>query len=372
MFEIIKRIIKAQIRRPKSLIFNMIFPIFLMSLVGTILIRDFENDYDIEPITVYYCDNGSNKSKDILSEVKKIDEGVQLNFTKIDSVEDGKNNVKIDKGGFVHLDGDEIKIYVNNKRIIESGVVTSVFKTVGNRLNTVNEVYAIDNVNAERILSKKDIESYIAVDKIPKTKSPSSFDYYGIVELTMMSMYVFLYPLYGIKRDKNIKVKSRIHLSKLSVSKYYIANIIGYFIISIIITLPGYLFSIFVLNTNWGPNLLISFLIILSLNLMVISLGIILGEMLNKKDNVIIGIDNIILPLMSFLGGSYIALPAELPTGLQIATSLSPLRWINVGFFNMIYSNDNSMIIMAVSLNILITIVSLITLTIFVKKEGAC
>lgn len=371
MFKIIKRIFLGHIRYPKNLLFNMLFPIFLMTLIGFVLINQFDTSNQIENFTVYYNnDSGSKESNQLLDEIIKNNKTEIIYFEKTDSIDKGKDIVRKSRGSFIYLDGNTIKLYSNEKNKIESGIVSGLFKTVSNRFNAITEVYKINDENAINIINDKLEEDYINVEKVEKTQSPTSFDYYGIAELTLMSMYILFFSLYGIQRDDRLSVKDRILLTKFSIEKYYLANIIGNFMLSIIITLPGYLFSIFVLKTNWGNNLIISFLILLSLNLMVVTMGTFLGVIFKDNGNASAFIDRVIFPVMSFLGGSYLAFPDKLPTVMQIATNISPLRWINRGFFRMIYLHDNSIITISVALNLGITIIALILLTVFVKKES--
>ena len=67
--------------------------------------------------------------------------------------------------------------------------------------------------------------------------------------------------------------------------------------------------------------------------------------MLSEDDKVFPTIlQNIIIPVLTFLGGGYVAIDGELKGLFNIITKISPLRWFNSSIFRYIYSGDNSVL----------------------------
>ena len=372
MLEIAKKVIVTNIRNSRNLYFNMLFPIFLMALIGGLLVNDFKKENNIRPINVYYYDKGSAECKEIFQIVQKEKLDLDITFIKIHSIKDGKEKVRINKAIFVFLNGDKIEIYGNNsENPIYVDIINNLFNGVSKRKEIITEMYKLDPSNAENIL--KDNENYngIEVKRIPTSKSPTSFDYYGVAELTMMCLYLILYPFWGMGNEIRMKIKERILLTGISNFQYNLGTLLGYWIISIITTLPGFIFSKIVLKTNWGPNLVFTYFTILILNLMVISCGMLISTISKENDKVKNLINVLILPLLSFLGGSYIAIPDQVNIIFQIITNISPIRWINRGIFRMAFAGDYSIIFCSVAINIVLTLIFLTTLFIVGKKQEA-
>lgn len=371
MFNIAKRVFLINIRSSRYTWFCMLFPIFLMTMIGAVLTNTFNTETKISKLTVYYVDNASKQSRDVFNIVKDNKGNLDIEFKEIDSIEEGKNNVRINECGFIHLDGDRIKIYTNDKNPVHAGMLNGIFNGVNNRMNAVLEMFKLNPKIAQEILIKESEIKDIKTESVPKLKTPSSYDYYGVAELNLIILYLAMFPLADIASEKRNNLKARIKLSGLSNFKYYIGTLIGYTALSIIITLPGYLYSILVLKANWGSNYLISYCYLLLFSIMTICFGLALGVMLNDDQKANIVLNSIVFPVICFLGGSYFNLPDEIGSSFQYVTNLSPLRWMNRGILRMAFSNDYSVINTSIIVNLSIIVVSIILIMIFSKREEA-
>lgn len=371
MFNIAKRVFLINIRSSRYTWFCMLFPIFLMTMIGAVMTNTFKTETTIKKLTVYYVDNGSNKSRDVFNAVKENKGNLDMEFKHIDSVEEGKDKVRINESGFIHLDGDKIKIYTNDKNPVHTGMLNGIFNGVNNRMNAVLEMFKVNPKVAQEILIKENEIKDIKTEAVPKINTPSSYDYYGVAELNLIILYLAMFPLADMASEKRNNLKARIKLSGLSNFKYYIGTLIGYTGLAMVITLPGYLYSILALKVNWGNNYLIPYLYILLFAIMTISFGLALGVMLNDDQKATIVLNSIVFPVICFLGGSYINLPDEIGSAFQYVTNLSPLRWMNRGIFRMAFSNDYSVINTSIIVNLSIIVASIIIVMIFSKREEA-
>lgn len=364
---IIKHVILSNIRYPKNLLFNMLFPIFLMILIGGVLFNSFDNFARSEPFNVYYYDSGTQESKKILGEAIRNKGDIKAKFKEVNSIEEGKEKVKLGQNVFIFLDENTIKVYSNNKYLINGGMINGLLESVNRKVSLENEIEKLNNNKAEYNLERSNDKENVVFDEVNQKRLQTSFDYYGVAEITMMASYLLFFSMYGIQRDKRLESKNRIMITNISPSKYYIAKLIGYFILSNVIILPGYLFARFILNVNFGKCPILAYVGIISLAMMFISLGLLIGGVSSEKDN---GLSkllySIIFPIMSFLGGCYISFPDE---GGFKSASLSPLRWTNLGIFKMANSNDYAVIKVAIFLDIILSIIFLCILNRYARRE---
>ena len=349
MIAIIKATILNSVRDTKNLLFMIFFPLFLVFLIGNTLSSFFDkenNKVAIEDLSIYYIDEGSAKTKevfetfkDILKESKDIEE---VKLKEISNIEEGKKEVKTNRSILLHLKENTIEMYSNNNSSIKSSIIYQILESISDKYNAITEVYNINPEKAEEIINNN--EDFIEEENIPYEQSPSSMDYYGVAEIGLMLFYFINYPLFSIRQDKRNKIKDRVRLSGISSAKYYLSSFIGYFLFSYGTSLITYILSSIIYDVNYGDNLLVLPLAIIPFLIIVNGLGTII-PMLSEDDKVFPTIlQNIIIPVLTFLGGGYVAIDGEMKGLFNIITKISPLRWFNSSIFRYIYSGDNSVL----------------------------
>ena len=370
MFYIIKQGIRCSLRQRKWILFNMFFPIFLMLLVGTISSSTFkESNITIDKINISYFDSGTEEVKNIFEVLKNSDNDFELEFEKVNNIEEGKDNVRKERHIFVYLDNEKIKVYYSDYSTKLGGIILSNLRVITKENNTVTELYRVNAVKAREIIGNIPYYEEVKVETISQDKAPNSYQYYGVVEVSMMSLYVALFPLGLMAYDKRKDIKSRINLAGISDFTYYSSRIISSWMLSVIISLPGFLFSIFALNTNWGEYPIITFIYFSALTFMIVTLGTVVGAIMKQADKASMVLQSVIIPIISFLGGAYIAIPDDLNGIFSIVSYLSPLRWFNKGVFKLAYSGDWTFLNKSLVISIVGTIILIGILTIVCKKE---
>lgn len=350
MIAIIKATILNSVRDTKNLLFMIFFPLFLVFLIGSTLSSYFDkqnNNVAIEDLSIYYIDEGGIKTKEvfqtfeyILKESKDI-EDVKLN--EINNIDDGKKEVEINRAILLHLKENTIEMYSNNNSSIKSSIVYQILESICDRYNAITEVYNINPGKAEEIINNNN-ENFIEEENIPYEQTPSSMDYYGVAEIGLMLFYFINYPLFTIRQDKKNNIKDRVRLSGVSAAKYYLSSFIGYFLFSYGVSLITYFLSSIIFDVNYGDNLLILPLAIIPFLIIVNGLGTIIPMISDDDKTSATILQNIIIPVLTFLGGGYVALYGEMEGILDLITKISPLKWFNSSIFRYIYSGDNSVL----------------------------
>lgn len=368
MIAVIKSVILKAIREPGYLVFLMFFPIFLILLIGGVLGNYFEkNTLKLDARTIYYLDENkeNNLIKILEIEVKKINK--EFSLESINTKEDGISKVKNDGDIFLNFNKDKLDIYVSNGNQLYYSYLSSIIKGIDSTINSTKILYSINPKEAENIVKEEKVSP--KVELLNRKKAPTSFDYYAVVEITMMTLYIMLLPFWKLYGDKKRKLYERMKLMGVSDGQYYIGSVIGYFLLSFLVTAPGFLFSKYILKTNWGDNPIIIYGAIQVLSLSSIMVGIVLAKYVKNEEKAMLVVQSIIFPVLSFLGGSYISLADDVGGAFQMITNLSPIRWINRGIFRSIFVGDSSFLLKATLLNIGIICVSLVFIFITYKRK---
>lgn len=375
MIAVIKATILNCIRDRKNLVFMILFPIFLIFIVGGTLSSYFEGmnkSVFVGDFNIYYLNEGDKNINEVFDTFKSVVEESKdiedISIKEIKDIDEGKKEVRVNRAVLLHLKEDSIDIYSNDKSFIKNSLVYGILESITNRFNAVTEVYKIDPIKAEEIISSNEDINFINSNDIPYEKSPNSMDYYGVAEIGLMMFYFVSYPLFLLKEDKLNNIKDRIKLSGLSLNKYYLSSFIGCFIFSYSVALINYILSNFLFDINYGKNLLIMPLAMIPLLVIINGIGV-LTQVIFKDDKVANPIiQNVVIPILVFLGGGYIAIYGEMDGVFNLITKISPLRWFNNSIFRSIYSGDNSLLVKWIIFGF-VALVLLVILIFFISKK---
>lgn len=371
MLSIVKAVILNCIRDRKNFLFMILFPLFLVILIGTVTSGAFNegSNVDFNNIQIYYLDESNKTTKELFNTFKEIElNGSKMNFKEVKTLEEGKSHVKIDRAILLELKKDSIGFYYNNESIVDSSSVYGILNIICKKFNCINEVYTMNPTNAYEIVSLKDI-NFVSDEIITLKESPNSMGYYGVAEIGLMIFYFISFPIANLRSDKKDNIKDRIKLSGVSSSKYYLASFLGFFIFSFMSVMITYLLSNFIFNINYGNNLLIMPLATIPFLIIVIGLGIIITSLFKANEIANTILQSVIIPILVFLGGGYVALDDNLEGLFKIVTNISPLRWFNLSIFRSIYSNDNSTLITWLKFGFISLIIIILIIYILGKLE---
>lgn len=197
----------------------------------------------------------------------------------------------------------------------------------------------------------------------------SSFQYYGVVQITFMALYNITTCVNCVKEDERIEVLSRLKMAGVSNLKYYIVNLVGFLFLAALVTLPAFIVSIKFLGTKWGHIPLFSYMCILSLSAVMISFGLLLTKIVKNVWSILDIINTIIIPFMSYLGGAFGPNSFDSSPVLKLLSNLSLVKWLNYGIFSMVYRNDYSIITISLVINLILTLIFMIVLAGWKESE---
>ena len=284
-----------------------------------------------------------------------------LEDDKIDGymvIKDNKPNLVFNKNGinqtilkYVVEEIQSNKIIINNLTNIE----------IENQINNGN--YNIDyNEISKNVINKVNSDVNI-IDKSNKNTDFMMIEFYTLIAMTclyggMISMTAINQNLANISnRGKRIEVaptkKSTIILSSLCSS--YLIQLMGLLLL--------FIYTIFVLNVNYGNNLLLIILLSVVGSLTGLSLGLSIGVLTKKGEGAKIGILLAITMIGSFLSGMMgVTLKYVIDKNIPILNKINPASMITDGFYSLYYySNLNRYYFNIVSLLIVSSILIILS-----------
>ena len=344
MIYIIKKVIKNQIKNPKWFLFLMLFPIFLIILISSMLEQAFDDKSSLNKVNVVLLDQSEGFSNEVIDAITSasvsIEDDYGILIRSIDDKETGIREARVNKKVFVYLNGEKIQVYGNDTEMLDTARVVALFRSVACSIQTVKESYRIVGPEALQMIETDNAEYEVKTEMIPDESAMSSYDYYGVVEITLMILYLILIPLGDLFLDKSTNVKERILLSGLSRMKYYIASLIAYTIVAIVAFLPSFLISYYHFDVNWGKIPVEMYVYLMIFAVFNITIGMLFGVLLNNRGKVDVILSVIVIPIFSFLGGSYTPFPYDMEGVFSKIMLISPLRWVNVSIFKNIYGGN--------------------------------
>lgn len=371
----VKKEILHNIRDTKAMFLMTIFPILMIMILGAAFSQSFGSSNVIQKVKVAYeIDHESDMYESFISFTESIKEKIDIRFEEVTdgtkAREDVSNGVY---DSYINLKDDKVLMYINSLRVYNANLVATVMDSFIDKSNLLAEVYKVKPDKAGALIPEEGYSpNFTALSDVESNPAPSSKDYYAITMFTMIILYSTNIGAFAIIAERIRSTYERIMCSNVSRISYLVAKVTGAFLITSLQVALVYLFSRFMLRTNWGDDPLYILLISGSLIFMAVSLGIGLTEGI-RNPGVMAAVLNMAIPIFVFLAGGYIPLSVFNSQILNMISNISPLKWTNKAMFDLIYYNDLSTIPIAVMVNVIIGLVflSVPIIMIYSRKDVA-
>lgn len=357
-------------RDKKQLLFYFLFPIFLVMLLGNVLAAVMSEDNTIEDdnLVIYYLNEGSSDSNKVFQQFYNMQDDLGFKFQEVSSLDEGKKNVRLDKGVYLQVVNDKIEYYSNEKRATTSTIIYEALKSIVEVYNSTISIYRLTgNITADNV----DSGEYFEYQKISEKHSPSSMEYYGVAELGLMSFYFITYALFSMKNDERKQIKDRIRITGIKTYKYYLGKVIGNIGCCYFTILSAYLVLRYILQVNYGSYLGVLPIALLVFVTIAVSIGTLIGVLVKDEGKADTILMSVVIPVLSFLGGGYIVLDDDLGLIGNFITRISPLRTFNKGVLGVIYGESYSNFIIWILGGLAVAIIiNIIIILASKRKEG--
>lgn len=357
-FSLVKKELIHNFRDKKAMFLMTIFPILLILILGMALSGTFSSSIMPSKIKVAYI---GDRDKEIYKSFKEFTKEKTLNieFEEIKDEETTKEMVSDGRydGLIKFTDDDTIELFKNNIRELSGNLIKTVIQTFTDKSNVVNAVIKVNPSSVEDIINKP-MPDNVKINEVKGSTKPTSRDYYAVTMFTMIILYSTNIGAFGVLGENLRKTYERIMASTVTPIEYLCSKVLGAFLITSFQVSIVYLFSRYVLNTNWGDRPYFILLISASLIFMAVSLGI--GLSIGIKNPIVMSAGlNMTIPLFVFLAGGYIPLTIFNNKILNMVSNISPLKWTNDAIFRLIYNNDLSIVPIAIAVNLIIGLIFL-------------
>jgi len=371
IISIIIKEIKHSFRDKKSMAMMILFPIALIVVLGAALKSDFTSNIDIGiPKVLYSIEAQGAVSDSFISSFIEKGKDFKIEFTKMDNMDLAKKKViSSEYDAIIVLNSNnKIEFYKSGLESLKAGMVEGILSTYVQQFNVITGISKVNPQIINSLLSDTNAD-YSTITSLNEGTQPSSLDYYTIAEIALIIMYAGMTGLFGIASEKNLKTRDRILICPVKKYEFLIGKTIGGVICTILQITIVILFSKYVLKANWGNDIFTVLLIFVSQIVMAISLGVGLGFIF-KNENVANGVLNFMIPVIVFLGGSYMTVDGLGGKTFQAITYLSPVRWVNRSIFDVIYNNNYSKVSSAILINIGIAVIFIAISSLLFRKEN--
>ncbi|ACO84187.1 SagG family ABC transporter permease subunit [Clostridium botulinum] len=370
ILNILKKEILENFRDRKAMFLMTLFPMLLITILGTVFSGNFASTINIPEINVMYSINKDVKiDKNFKDFSKQIQKNMKVNFKETKEEKDALEKISNGKADvYIKIPNDKkIYIYENNVRAFNSELVSTLLDTFVDKVNMTKEVSSKNPMALSKI-KVDNSPNFVNAKTIDGKDSPRGIDYYAVTMLTMTILYGTAVGAMSIASEIKRRTYKRLICSNTSPLKILFSKILASFLVIAFQSFLIYLFSKYILGTNWGNNKLALISVVASLIFMAVSAGVCIANTI-KNEGVMSIIIYMFVPVLTFLGGGYIPLDTIGSKMLNSASNISPLKWSNDAIFKIIFGNDLSIFGTTMLINLGAGVLFLLIAMLFPRKD---
>ena len=341
--------------RNRSLVFwTYIFPI----LLGTLFSLAFSNIENKEKLDIINIDvvNDNNFNKSIAyNETIKIlsdeESSDRLFNTKYTSLEESKKDLESNDitGYLLFNDVDEVTIYVNSNGINETVLRYVMDEVKSNKMmmeSIIKKEMANGNYNVITDYDSyiNEIKNLINVDNIKlndisnKNMSYTMIEYYSLIAMACMYGGMISMTIINKMLPNMDVVGKRVAVSKLSKGKMLLSSLLSGYVVQLIGLIILFIYTILVLNVDYGSNLIYVILLALLGSMAGLSLGMMLASALKVNENAKMGMLIAISMFGSFLAGMMgVTMKYVIDKNVPLLNKINPVNMITDGLYSLYY-----------------------------------
>ena len=341
--------------RNRSLVFwTYIFPILLGTLFS-LAFSNIENKEKLDIINIDVVnDNNFNKSISynetikILSDEESSD---RLFNTKYTSLEESKKDLESNDitGYLLFNDVDEVTIYVNSNGINETVLRYVMDEVKSNKMmmeSIIKKEMANGNYNVITDYDSyvNEIKNLINVDNIKlndisnKNMSYTMIEYYSLIAMACMYGGMISMTIINKMLPNMDVVGKRVAVSKLSKGKMLLSSLLSGYVVQLIGLIILFIYTILVLNVDYGSDLIYVILLALLGSMAGLSLGMMLASALKVNENAKMGMLIAISMFGSFLAGMMgVTMKYVIDKNVPLLNKINPVNMITDGLYSLYY-----------------------------------
>lgn len=356
-FHNFKYILKTLFKNKMLIFWTFAFPLIL----GTFFKMAFSNietseKLDIIDIGIVNDSNFENNAiyKEAfrtLGDEENEDRLFNIKYVNLDEAKEMLDNKEIT--GYLVIENDIPKIVISN-----NGINETIFKSV---TEEITQTYSLTQTQVESEVKKEIVAGNYNIDyeKIYKNVLEAingedvklnnisnsnlgytMIEYYTLIAMTclyggILSMTAINYNLANISSNGK-----RVAISPVNKIKIILSSTFASYVVQLIGLLLLFVYTIFVLQVNYGNNLILVILLALVGSLSGLSLGTFVGTVFKFNENAKVGLVIAVTMLGCFLSGMMgITMKYIVDKNIPIVNKLNPASMITDGFYSLYYYN---------------------------------
>lgn len=351
-----KYTLKILFRNRMLIFWTFAFPIILGAFFN-MAFADIEKSEQLDVFDIAIVDNKDFNNNQAAKEVFKVlsdkDSEEQLFNTKYVTEKEAKNLLEEEKiTGYVLAAGEKLKVVITT-----SGINETILKSVVDEIQQTNKIVtaSVENtmeeqaaacvmdINYEKIYADAIKAATSDVEVKIKDISSDNLSYTMIEFYTLIAMACLYGGIIGmVAMNQNIpnmtNIGKRVGISPVSKAKLVLGSVLAGYITQLVGILLLFLFTIFVLDVDYGDRLGLIVILAMAGSLAGLSIGIAIGTLLKVSENAKTGIVIAVTMVGCFLSGMMgITMKYIIDTYVPILNKINPASMITDGLYSLYY-----------------------------------
>ena len=343
LLTLIKKEIIQFFRSKSDVIIMLIFPVILIFVMGKSLngLMGMEKDIFNDKI-IYYRVNAPIENEQDLQRfydfMIHFEKNTNVKFIENSNYNEATRDVNNNKAiCFIDIYDNDINYFRNEKKeSTESKVFRNLYEQYMKKYTFLQSIY---KSNPQQIKNVLDYEIKIfLINEGINAKEVNSFTYYTFAILVLIILYISSLTSTAMYKERFLHTMTRLKVSNTKKINILLSKIALGIIVGVLQIIIVYISSTKFLKVNWGENLPYIFMVLMSLVVFSSVLGIFMS-MIFSDQKTAYTVNNILIIIMGFLGGSYV--PMCLIKSVRVTSFLAqimPSYWANISLLGLSYN----------------------------------
>ena len=373
LLTLIKKELKAFFRSKSDVIIMLIFPVILIFVMGKSLNNLMSVEKNIfNNKTIYYRINAPiNNEKNLqlfYDFMINFEKKTNVKFIENKNYKNATNDVNNNKAiCFMDIYDNKINYFRNEKKeSTESKIFRNLYEQY---MRKYSFLQTMSKSNSKQMTSLSNYQIKILLkDENINEEEISSYTYYTFAELILIILYISTLTSISMYKERFLHTMTRLKVSGTNKFNILASKIALGIIIGLMQTFVVYIVSAKLLHVNWGDNLIYIMFVLISFIIFSSVLGIFISMIFDDQKTAYT-VNNILIIIMGFLGGSYV--PICLVKSVRITSflcNIMPNYWTNIAILGLHYNMETKYYIISILMSLSLSVIMLIVGN-FISKQ---
>lgn len=331
-------------RDVKMLVFMLAIPVVLILILGTMLTNTFSSNVTAGEIRVLYISESDDQLEELMT--RSAASGVILEQAASGLEESLRAVQEGTYTGLLAIDEAGAHYYGNSRSQIENGIMNGLLTAYeeSRKLETTltelaSNAGAGEAAAATSVMAGVESEaSFVKETALSGPPRPSAMGYYAIAVTTMIIFYFATTAGTLIENERTRNTAARLLAAPISKYEILAGKVVGNVILNALFIIAVVFISKYMYDVNWGNNMGLVFLVILSFIVFTLSMGLGVGYLIKGKAAGVVIMT--IIQLGCLFGGSYHQI-VDNGDFISVVSKFVPIKWTNDAIFAIIYGNES-------------------------------